>query len=107
ATEARCWFVLEAAVERATKWIVATQPDDEPSAGLSDMLAASTRELEEVLPQVLPAPVQEQLAATVEALVTAGAPRPLAQRLVAMDHLADLFEIAHIAREVDVSRGTA
>ena len=75
AAEARCWFALEAAVERATKWIVETQPHDEPAADLSDMLAASTRELLQVLPEVLPASAREQLDATVEALAADGTPR--------------------------------
>jgi glutamate dehydrogenase len=104
ATEAACWFALEAAVERATKWIVETQPQEEPVAGLNDMLAASTRERLQLLPEVLPAPAREQLDATVEALAAKGAPRALAARIVSLDQLADLFEVAHIARDRDVSR---
>jgi glutamate dehydrogenase len=103
ATEARCWFALETAIERATKWIIETQPPDQPAADLSDTLAGSTRELLQILQAVLPAATREQLSATTESLAADGTPRPLALRIVSLDQLAELFEIAHIARELDVA----
>ncbi|HXQ23650.1 MAG TPA: NAD-glutamate dehydrogenase domain-containing protein [Candidatus Acidoferrales bacterium] len=103
--EARAWAALEAAIERATKWIVETQPADTAAAALSDALATPTRELLGMLPNVLPPNAQQGLAAATDAAANEGMPRALAQRIAALDRLAELFEIAHIARDADVSHG--
>ncbi len=105
--ESHCWLALEAAVERATKWIIETQPSDAPEADLSTALASPTEELLGMLPDILPHGAQESLHATIEALASEGTPRPLAQRIAPLDRLAELFEISHIARERDVSCRTA
>ena len=105
--EARCCFALEAAVERAAKWIIATQPQDEPTAALSDELAASTRELLQILPEVLPAAVRDPLRVAADTLAADGTPVALAERIVWLDQLADLFEIAHVARTIGVPHPVA
>ena len=104
--EAACCLALEAAIERATKWIVETQPPDVPATELGRQLAPPTQELLPQLATLLPAAAREQLAADIEALASEGTPRGLAQRIVPLDRLAELFEIAHIAGELEVPRRT-
>jgi len=107
AAETHGWFAIEAAVERATKWIVETQPPDAPAADLSDLLAAAVAELMPLLPTIVPPLAQEKAANAVEALAAEGMPRTLAQRIVPLERLAELFEISHIAGELQVPRATA
>jgi glutamate dehydrogenase len=107
AAEARCWFTLEAALEAATKWIVETQPADESATDLSRLLAAPTQELLAALPSTAPPTVQAALTAATEAMATLGTPRQLAQRIAALDRLAELFEIVYVAADTGVPRPTA
>jgi glutamate dehydrogenase len=100
--EARCWLALEAAIERATKWIIETQPPDAPAAQLSSDLTAPTQELLALLPTLLPAAARAALISAGDSLAAEGTPRTLAQRIVALDRLAELFEIAQIAADVSV-----
>jgi len=104
AAEAHCWFVLESAIERATKWIVETQPAEEPTTDLDTRLVPATDELLGNLSKLLPPAAQEKLSATIDALAGSGTPRPLAARIAALARLAEVFEIEHIAAEVNASR---
>jgi glutamate dehydrogenase len=99
--EARCYQALEAALERATKWIVETQPADQPATALYDVLAPPTAELPRALPVGLRAAAEAQRASAVDALAAAGTPRALAERIVPLDRLAESFEITHLAAELD------
>jgi glutamate dehydrogenase len=107
AAEARCWFALETAIERAAKWIIETQPADAPAGDLIAMLKDPTREVLELLPQALPATAQRSLSAAIEALTADGTPHALAQRIAPLDRLAELFEIVQLAADVDVGRASA
>jgi glutamate dehydrogenase len=98
AAEARGWFTLQAAIERATKWILETQPP--LAAGeLITTLKEPTQELLDLLPQVLPA--------ATDALAADGTPRALAQRIAALDRLAEVFEITQVAQDAEVPRSVA
>jgi glutamate dehydrogenase len=105
--EARCWFALEAAVARGITWVVATQPLEEPAATLGDLLASATGELLPIIPELLPPTARGHLEADVDALAAGGTPRELAERIARLEQLADLFEIAEVARTVGASRRTA
>ena len=107
AAEARCWFSLQAALERATKWIVETQPSHMATSDLIATLNDPTQELLNRPPQDLPAAAQQSLGAAMEALTAEGTPRALAQRIVPLDRLAELFEIAQIAESVEMPRSAA
>lgn len=104
---ARCWFAIGGAIERAVKWIVETQPADTLASDLHDQLVAPVQELLTLLPQVLPAAAQVKLASAIDALASDGAPRALAERIVPLDRLAELCEIAHIAADHDIARTRA
>ncbi|MFQ5666657.1 MAG: NAD-glutamate dehydrogenase [Candidatus Binatia bacterium] len=107
AAEVRCWFALEAALARATKWIVETQAADVAAAELSDVFTAPVRELLGMPPELLSAASRASARAAVEALVGEGTPQALAQRITALDQLAELLEVAHIAAVIEVPRDTA
>jgi glutamate dehydrogenase len=103
--EARCWFALQDAIERAAKWMIEMQPAEAAAAQVNDALAGPTKELLQTLPQVLPPGARADFASAVDTLAAEGAPRLLAERIVQLGRLAELFEVAHIAGEVDVNRG--
>jgi glutamate dehydrogenase len=104
AAEARCWFALQAALERATKWIVETQPPM-PAGDLIATLHDPTRDLLALLPHVLPAAALQSLGAAADALTADGAPHALAQRIAPLDRLPELFEIVQLTESVDATRG--
>jgi glutamate dehydrogenase len=104
--ETRCWFALDAAIERATKWLIEMQPPEAPATELHGRLTAPARDLLALLPSCLPAPAREGLNATVEALAGEGTPRALAQRIAVLARLTEVFEIVHIAGDVEVPRNT-
>jgi len=107
AAEARCWFALQTAVERAIKSIIETQPLEVVADDLIAMLKGPTGELLDLLPHVLPAGAQQTLSATIDALAADGTPHALAQRIAPLGRLAELFEVAQIAATADVSRSMA
>ncbi len=104
---ARCWFTIERAIEHAVKWIMQTQPADTLASDLHDRLLAPVQELLTLLPHVLPAAAQLKLASAIDALANDGAPRAMAERIVPLDRLAELCEIAHIAADQDITRTRA
>ena len=91
--EVRCWFALQDAIERATKWMIEMQPAEAAATQISNALAASTRELLQMLPQILPPAASADFASAVDALAADGTPRPLAERIVPLERLAELFEV--------------
>jgi glutamate dehydrogenase len=107
AAEVRCWFALQDAIERAAKWMIEMQPAEVPATQISNALAASSRELLQMLPQILPPAARADFASAVDALAADGTPRSLAERIVPLGRLAELFEIGHIAGELDVARSAA
>jgi len=104
AAEARCWFAVQGAIERATKWIIETQPPIATNE-LIDALKDPTQELLALLPHVLPATAQQTLNTAMDMLTADGTPRALAQRIAPLERLAELFEITQVADSVEVSRG--
>ncbi len=105
AAEARCWFALQAAIERATKWIIETQPSHGSTGDVIATLKEPTQELLNALPSALPPMAQRSLVA-MDALTADGTPRALAQRIVPLDRLAELFEITQIAENVELPRSS-
>ncbi|MBP1686348.1 MAG: glutamate dehydrogenase [Deltaproteobacteria bacterium] len=95
--ETRCWLTLQNAIERATKWMLATPMPDRTAEQRSGALRAATAELLALLPRVLPTALRTEWAATIAELTKAGAPSPLAERVVSLDRAGELFEIQHIA----------
>ncbi len=104
--EVRCWAILEDAVERATTWMVETQPTDLSALHVDDRAMNSRKELLTLLPQAMPSRALAAWAAATDALVAVGTPRPLAERLVPLGRLADVFEIDHLAAALDITRRT-
>ena len=107
AAEARCWFAAQEALERATKWIIETQPVDVAAGDLIAALREPTQELLALLPQVLPAAARQSLSTGIDALAADGTPHALAQRIAPLDRLAEIFDIVQIADAVEVSRNLA
>src|SRR5262249_1252780 len=105
--EMRSWTALAEAVERATKWIVATPLAGIPAANLNDPLSPPGPQLLDGLPALLPPALQEAQAATAAALATEGTPRALAEAIARLGRLAELFEIAHVAAELNAPRRLA
>jgi glutamate dehydrogenase len=104
AAEARCWFALQAALERATKWIIKTQPSHGATSDVIATLKEPTQELLNALPSARPPMAQRSLGVAMDALTADGTPRALAQRIVPLDRLAELFEITQIAENVEMPR---
>ncbi|HEX7406506.1 MAG TPA: NAD-glutamate dehydrogenase domain-containing protein [Candidatus Binatia bacterium] len=107
AAEVRCWSTLQGAVERASKWIIETQPSTLPAAQLANALGTSTKELLSILPRILPPAARAGLAEAADALASEGTPRALAERIPPLERLAELFEVDHIAGELGAARATA
>jgi glutamate dehydrogenase len=107
ATEVGCWFTLQDAIERATKWMIEMQPAEAAATQISNALAASTGELLQMLPQILPPPARAGFVSAVDTLAAGGVPRPAAERIVSLGRLAELFEIGHIAGDLGVDRSAA
>jgi glutamate dehydrogenase len=105
--EVACWLALEAALERATKWIVETQPAEVSASELAGTFSGPVQEFMRLLRDTAPETAEAGPSPAVEALAAHGTPRALAQRLAALDRLAEAFEIAQIAREFDVPRSVA
>lgn len=103
AAEYQCWLAIEEALERATKWIIERQPRDLPASEAATQLGANAAELSRVL-DLLPTPPAPALRDT---LTATGAPRALAERIAALDRIADFFEVSQIARELDLPRDLA
>jgi glutamate dehydrogenase len=102
--EAHCCLALEAALERPTKWVIETQPAGAPTAEMVDAVRIPTQEMLSLLPAILSTASQAAFDARVEGLAAEGTPRALAQRIVSLDRLAELFEIAEIAAGIDTAR---
>jgi glutamate dehydrogenase len=100
AAESRCWLTLQDAIERAAKWLIAAQPSDRPAVQLGGALRTAAQELLPLLPSVLPTAVQAKWAATTERLTSAGTPRALAERVAALERVAELFEVHDLADEL-------
>ncbi len=100
AGESHACTTLAAALERATRWIVETQPVDEPAGDLADRVRDAVGELLAALPHLLPAAAHDALRTAVETLVREGLPPPVAGRLAALDRLAEVLDIAYIAADV-------
>jgi len=102
--ESRCWLTLQNAMERASKWVLVTSTCDRPAAELAGALRRATAELVPLLPGLLPAAARAQWTDTIEACIRTGVPRPLAERVTALDRAAELFEVEHIAEVLDSTR---
>ncbi|MCK6555099.1 NAD-glutamate dehydrogenase [Candidatus Binatia bacterium] len=101
--ERQCWLALEAALERAAKWVVERQASDLPATEVVTQLAAGAGDLSRIV-GLLPAPPAPAL---LDSLAAIGVPRALAERLAALDRLADVFEVGQIARDLDLPRDLA
>jgi glutamate dehydrogenase len=106
-TELACWEALVGGIERATKWIIATQPRAGTTAALVQRLSAPLSELLPLVPDVLSSAASAKRTAVVEELSAAGAPAALAERILLLDRMAEIFEIAHVAEELQISRRAA
>jgi glutamate dehydrogenase len=104
AAETRCWLTLQDAIERATKWLIATQPSDRPAVQLGGALRTATQELLHLLPSVLPTAGHARWAATIDRLTNAGTPRALAERVASLERVAELFEVHYIADQLGSPR---
>lgn len=108
--ELRCWTTLAAGAERATRWLLRTQPPDATATGLYETFAATVVEVGSILESALPAALAGHTAATVEQLSGLGVPRMLGEPIALASRLAERFDIATIVLErnlttIDVAAG--
>ncbi|HYD46975.1 MAG TPA: NAD-glutamate dehydrogenase domain-containing protein, partial [Terriglobales bacterium] len=75
--ENACWDLLVQALERATRWLVFTQPPEVAATVLADTFNGPARELLNALPALQPQPTQQKSQAIVERIAGAGVPRAL------------------------------
>jgi glutamate dehydrogenase len=106
AAEAAAMLALEGALERATKWIVETQPVAAPASELNALFATAVRESLTLLPALRPA-TADAANPTADTLASRGTPRTLAQQIAALTRLADAFEVAQIAAGLDLQLAVA
>jgi glutamate dehydrogenase len=106
-TELACWTILVEGTERATKWIIATQPEAGTTAALVQRLSVPLNELLPIVPEVLSPAADAKRAHTVDELAAEGIPPLVAERVVLLDRMAEIFEIAHVADEQQFARRTA
>ncbi|MFN8626615.1 MAG: NAD-glutamate dehydrogenase [Candidatus Binatia bacterium] len=97
AAEIGCCQTLQDAMERATKWLLATPVSDRPTTESATTLHTAIVELRTLLPAVLPAVARAQWADTIEELTNLGTPPALAERVTTLDRTAELFEVQHVA----------
>jgi glutamate dehydrogenase len=100
ASEAQVCAILAAALERATRWIIETQPLEEPAGALAGRTRGPLHELLGTLPGLLPVAAWDGLRAAADALVHEGVPYAAAGRVAALDRLAEALEIVCIAADV-------
>lgn len=102
--EYACAMALERALEKATLWFLATQPIDVPATDMLDALIPPLQDLLPLVPDILPESEQAQFHTEIERLAAEGTPRTLATRVLLLDRLAELFEIAEIAAGLEIER---
>ena len=103
----QCWSSLATAAERAVKWVFETQPVDSAADVLRATFAAPVSEVIALLPDVLTAPMRDAHWLSIDAFGRAGTPRALAEQVLSIERLADAFEIAYIAADLNVARRLA
>jgi len=99
AGEAYCWNVLVSAIERATRWLVRTQPDDAAAIVLFEAFSQVVAEVGAVIESVLPPALAANTATHVEEIAAQGVPRALARRIAFAARFAEVLDIAAIAIE--------
>lgn len=97
--EALCWNEVVAAVERATRWLVRTQPEEAAATVLFDAFQRVVAEVGSVLEASLPPALAANTAARVATVAAAGVPRALAQRIALAARFAEVLDVAAIAIE--------
>lgn len=99
AAEQRCWNAVGESVERATRWLLRTQPEDTAAAALFDVFGRVVEEVTGVLEASLPPALAANTAAKVDAIASTGVPRALAQRVALHQRFPEILDIAAIAIE--------
>jgi len=97
--EARCWRQIEAGAERATRWLVRTQPGEAAASALFDTFALPVHEVGNVLEASLPAALANYTSVVIDEIAALGVPRALAQRVAFAARLSERLDIAAIALE--------
>lgn len=105
AAEARCWQLLADGAERATRWLLRTQPSDATATGMYDTFAATVHEVGDILEGSLPPALAGHTAAITDEVAALGVPRALAQQVALAARLAERFDIATIALERNLAPG--
>ncbi len=102
----QCCLVVAEALERATMWIVETQP---PSASLSNLIESFQRPASELLaswPDLLTEARRDAYQADVARFTELGLTAASAEQLTRMAAVEDALEVSHIARELDIASPT-
>ncbi len=99
AAEARCWEQVAGGVERATRWLLRTQPADAAAAVLYDAFRLPCEEIVTHFDEVLPDTLAANTAATAEDIAANGVPRALAQPAARLQRFAEVLDVAAIAIE--------
>jgi glutamate dehydrogenase len=94
-----CYFAIERALERATKWVIENQSLDGPLNGIVSRFDSPVRALLAAWGDLLPDELGTPHRAEAEELVGLGIEPDLAERLTKLSALEDALEISHIAIE--------
>jgi glutamate dehydrogenase len=97
--EEQCYFAVDGALERATRWIAETQP---PALSLGNLVERFKRIAADLLADwqdLLPEEAAHARSAEIERLRALGVDEPLAADLTRLAALDDALEVAHIAAE--------
>ncbi|MEO8603763.1 MAG: NAD-glutamate dehydrogenase domain-containing protein [bacterium] len=100
-------FLLAEGLERATVWLVRTQPPTQPLAATLGELRLAVGELFDSWAGALPPPRRTAFDSEAAALAGLGIPDALAERLTAFAALDEILDIADLTRHANVPRESA
>jgi glutamate dehydrogenase len=100
--EAECHFALGRALERATKWVLDTQPSPFSMTDIRERFGQPVQLLLSAWPELLDGEASVQHGSALSRLTKLGVAEVLAARLTAIESIQDAFEIALVAGEFEV-----
>jgi len=99
----QCWSLLVSAAERAVRWVIETQPADIGADTIASIYSGPVAAVLALLPEILTPAMQEAQQRSIDAFGRAGTPRVLAERVLRMEALADAFDVASIAADLNIT----
>ncbi len=107
ATQYRLASIAAGLLKHATGWLVMTVPEETPVFASVNRFAAAIREIETLLPAVLPPSYLEDWNRTVDLLCKEQVPEPVAKRLASTRVLGVAMDITELALATNVSLADA